>query len=280
VGRKQMAVQRICRVGTRAGIAAVLTFCGLARAQQPPAAPEKPPNQAAPLPGESRQNAAAPCVEPAPMLSWDSYNGPLKKTVGVIGRRLDRKSVHPQRAKPGAGFCTFAVKEKFFLFVEDTFDPITFLAVGFSAGLDQAQDNDHKFGQGAQGYGKRFGANFVDRTSSEFFKDFAYPAIFKEDPRYYRLAQGSGGKRFLHAVEHVFVTRRENGRREFNFSEWMGTTSAVAVANLYHPGNKRGFQPAARRVGYSGAFDMGFDVLREFWPEIARKLKLPFRGQR
>jgi len=84
----------------------------------------------------------------------------------------------------------------------------------------------------------------------------------------------------LHAVEHVFVTRRENGRHEFNFSEWMGTTSAVSLANLYHPGNKRGFQPAARRVGYSVASDMGFDMLREFWPEIAHKLKLPFRGQR
>jgi len=25
---------------------------------------------------------------------------------------------------------------------------------------------------------------------------------------------------------------------------------------------------------------MGLDVLREFWPEIARKVKMPFRGLR
>jgi uncharacterized protein (UPF0297 family) len=62
----------------------------------------------------------------------------------------------------------------------------------------------------------------------------------------------------------------------FNFSEWMGTTSAVALSNVYHPGNERGFGPAARRVGYAIATDMGFDVLREFWPEIARKLRMPF----
>jgi hypothetical protein len=24
---------------------------------------------------------------------------------------------------------------------------------------------------------------------------------------------------------------------------------------------------------------MGFDVLREFWPDISRKFKLPFRGE-
>jgi hypothetical protein len=65
----------------------------------------------------------------------------------------------------------------------------------------------------------------------------------------------------------------------FNVSEWLGTTSAVVLSNTYHPGNQRGFTPAAQRVGYSILNDMGFDLLREFWPEIARKFKLPFRGQ-
>jgi uncharacterized protein (UPF0297 family) len=66
----------------------------------------------------------------------------------------------------------------------------------------------------------------------------------------------------------------------FNFSEWIGTSSAVALSNVYHPGNKRGFSSAAQQVGYSVLGDSGFDILREFWPEIARKLKLPYRGQR
>jgi hypothetical protein len=65
----------------------------------------------------------------------------------------------------------------------------------------------------------------------------------------------------------------------FNFSEWLGTISAVTLSNVYHPGNERGFAPAAQAIGLSIAEDMGFDVLREFWPEISRKFKLPFRGQ-
>jgi hypothetical protein len=65
----------------------------------------------------------------------------------------------------------------------------------------------------------------------------------------------------------------------FNFSEWLGTASAVALSNTYHPENERGFSPAAQRVGYSVLQDMGFDVLREFWPEISRKFRLPFRGE-
>jgi hypothetical protein len=63
----------------------------------------------------------------------------------------------------------------------------------------------------------------------------------------------------------------------FNFSEWLGTASAVGLNNFYHPGNERGFSPFARQTGYSVLEDVGWDVLREFWPEIARKLHVPFR---
>jgi len=63
-------------------------------------------------------------------------------------------------------------------------DPVTFLSAAFSAGMEQVSNRDPTFGQGAAGYGKRFAANFADQASSKFFKDFAYPSIFSEDPRY------------------------------------------------------------------------------------------------
>lgn len=85
--------------------------------------------------------------------------------------------------------------------------------------------------------------------------------------------------RFIHAMEHSVVARRENSTQMFNFTEWLGTMSAVVLSDIYHQDNKRGMGPAATRVGYSIGGDIGFDVLREFWPEIARKFRLPFRGQ-
>jgi hypothetical protein len=220
---------------------------------------------------------ATPCVEPPPTVNLRDYNGPLKKTVGLFARALERKTVHPLHYKPGVSLCSLDLKDKFFLFVRDSSDPVTFLASGFNAGLNQAENQDPSFGQGAGGYGKRFGASFADQASFRFFKDFAYASIFYEDPRYYRLIHGGGERRFLHAMKHAFVAQRDNGNRMFNFSEWLGTASAVALSNVYHPGNQRGFAPAARLVGYSILSDMGFDVLREFWPEISRKFKLPFR---
>ena len=217
------------------------------------------------------------CVQPPPMVRLEDYDGPLAKTLGLFTQQLERKSVHPLHYKPGVKLCSLELKDKFLLFVRGSYDPATGLGAAFNAGISQAENSDAPFGQGGAGYGKRFAASYADEVSSGFFKDFAYPTLFFEDPRYYRQGLGSAKARMLHAVEHAVVAHNDNGDRMFNFSEWLGTVSAVSLSNLYHPGNKRGFGPAAVGVGISVATDMGYDMLREFWPEIAHKFKLPFR---
>lgn len=270
------------RSRTLAGVSFLVALAVLAGgtvcAQEPPALPQQPP--AAPSQEEASKNVAAPCVQPAPMVRLEDYDGPLKKVVGTFARPLERKSVPLSRYRPGVKLCTLNLKDKFALFVHDSLDPVTFLSTGFNAGIDQAQNTDPSYGQGAEGYGRRFGAEFAGQASSRFFKDFAYPSIFSEDPRYYRLGSGPAGRRLFHAVEHVVVAQRDNTKRMFNFSEWLGTASTVVLSNTYHPDNRRGFAPAAEQVGYSMIPDVGFDVLREFWPEVSHLLKLPFRGER
>lgn len=262
----------------------VVALAGLlgavAWAQDMPApAPGSPPPATVPFREEAIANVAAPCVQPAPMVRLEDYNGPFQKVVGEFARPLERKTVHPRHYKPEAKLCTLKLKDKFILFVQDSFDPVTFLSTAFDAGLDQAQNTDNSYGQGAEGYGRRYGAEFAAGTSSRFFKDFAFPWIFSEDPRYYRLAHGTGKQRLLHAMEHAVVAHRDDGSRMFNFSEWLGTASTVVLSNTYHPDAQRGFAPAAERVGSSILQDIGFDVLREFWPDISKKFRLPFRGE-
>jgi hypothetical protein len=248
-----------------------------ARAQEPPASPQPPP--VAPLQEEVTANGATHCVQPPPMVRLEDYDGPLKKIIGTFARPLERKAVHPPHYRPDAKLCTLDLRDKFVLFVQDSFDPVTFLATGFNSGLDQAENADPSYGQGTIGYGKRFGANFAGQASARFFGDFAYPSIFSEDPRYYRMAHGNSGRRLLHALEHAVVAHRDSGKQMFNFSLWLGTASTIVLSNTYHPDNRRGFAPVAESMSYSILQDMGFDVLREFWPEISRKFKLPFRGE-
>jgi len=228
---------------------------------------------------ETQLNVTAQCLEPPPIIHWEQYQGKFNKSVGVFARKLERKSVPQPHFKAGAVLCTLVVKDKFQLFLRNTVDPASFLSAGFNAGLDQAQHSDPSFGQGAAGYSKRFGANLAGLASGSFFGDFVYPTIFAEDPRYYRLAHGGSRRRLLHALGHAFMANREDGTHMVNASQWFSLTTVAVLSNTYHPDNRRGVTPAAQRVAYGAVQNIGFDVLREFWPEIARKFRLPFRGQ-
>lgn len=220
-----------------------------------------------------------PCVKPAPLFSADDYDGPFNKLVAYFSRKLEIKTVHAPRHRTGRKLCGLNPGDKFDLFWSNSFEPVTFIGAGFNAGIAQAANDDPSFGQGMSGYGLRYGAALADNLSSDFFHTFAFPALFRQDPRYYRRLEGSTEQRFGHAILHVFVARSDTGKRVFNFSEWLATVSSVALANTYHPGNSRGVGPAARRAGIGVGSDAGFDVLREFWPEIVHKMRLPFRNR-
>jgi len=230
-------------------------------------------------PEQAKSAPKEPCVQPAPLFSADDYEGPFSKTVAYFSRKLEIKTVHSPHRQDVRKLCGLNASAKFDLFLSNSFEPVSFVGAGFSAAIAQAQNSDAAFGQGAAGYGKRYGAALTDAVAGDFFHTFAFPALFRQDPRYYRRLEGTTRQRFGHAVGHAFVARSDSGKRMFNFSEWLGTVSAAALANTYHPGNKRGAGPLAQRSGISIASDMGFDVLREFWPEIVHKLKLPFRSR-
>jgi len=221
--------------------------------------------------------AATPCVEPAPLFSAADYEGPLNKAVTYFSRKLEIKTVHEPRSGKGHKLCSLSSADKFRLSFNNTVEPVTFVGAAFNAGLDQAQNNDPSFGQGMAGYGKHYAAALADSASEDFFHTFAFPVIFRQDPRYYRKFEGPISHRLGHALSHIFVARSDSGKPMLNFSEWLGTTASTALANTYHPGNRRGIGPAASRIAVSIGTDAGFDVLREFWPELVHTFRLPFR---
>ncbi len=218
-----------------------------------------------------------PCATPAQAFTVEDYTGPFNQLVGRFSQRVERSTVHVPQHRNALQPCALNAAGKFHLFLDQERDPLNFLGANIDAAQAQISHEDPSFGQGAGGYSKRYSAAVTDRASSDFFGVFLYPTFFHQDPRYYRQGQGSVKSRLGHALSHRWVTRSDSGRRMFNFSEWSGTISSKAISNLYHPGNARGFGPTASRVGCSVGGDMAWDVVREFWPEIARKLKLPFR---
>lgn len=161
--------------------------------------------------------------------------------------------------------------EKFHLFLKSSIDPFNFVAVGIQAGIGQASDEFPEYGQGAAGYGKRYGAALADSVSSNFF-GFFFDVLLKEDPRYFRLGEGTVKHRIGYSLAQEFVCRKDRGGRTFNFSNVLGAISAGGVSNAYYPPSDRGFGLTLSRAGISLLYGSAGGLLNEFWPDIRKKL--------
>src|ERR1700675_2335744 len=111
---------------------------------------------------------------------------------------------------------------KFKLVARGIYDPMEFVLVGFVAGLGQASDSDPSYGQGAQGYAKRYGTAYGDNAIENFMAYAVFPSILHQDPRFYQLGHGGFRKRMVHAVSRVVITRSDSGQTQFNYSELLG----------------------------------------------------------
>jgi hypothetical protein len=162
--------------------------------------------------------------------------------------------------------------EKFHLWVKSSFDPFEYAAAGFQAGISQAENEFPGYGQGAAGYGKRYGASLADQVSSNFFANFAYPALLKEDPRYFRLGQGSIKHRIIYSLEQEFVCHTDKGGRDFNWSNVLGAFTSGTLSNAYYPSTDRGVGLTFSRSAISLAYGSAGGLIDEFWVDISHKL--------
>jgi hypothetical protein len=146
-------------------------------------------------------------------------------------------------------------KQKFSMQLRDIIDPTTFIGVSIGAGIQQTRNSFPGFGQGAAGYGKRWGALFANGRAGDFFSRAVFPSMFHQDPRYfYEGSAGSTWSRTKHAVGYAFVARSDGGHVMPNYSLFLGNLCSGALSNLYYPDSSRGagliFENAA--LGFSG----------------------------
>lgn len=167
-------------------------------------------------------------------------------------------------------------KQKIKLAWRSNLDPLTIAGVGFVAGIEQAQDAFSGYGQGAAGYGKRFGASYADIAISTFLGSAVLPAVFKQDPRYFYQGTGSGRSRLWHAVKSSFMCRSDSKHWVPNYSNIGGALATGGISNLYYPKSDRGvaltFETAFLRIGESA----GANIFQEF---VLRKLTPSARRQ-
>jgi hypothetical protein len=124
--------------------------------------------------------------------------------------------------------------------------------------------------QGAAGYGKYYGAAFADFTIGDYMTEAIFPSLLRQDPRYFRKGIGSGWSRLGYAMGQIFWTHTDSGGTQFNFSEVIGNSTAVAISNAYYSDNRTA-SDAIARLGTQLGVDMASNILKEFWPDITRK---------
>ncbi len=131
-------------------------------------------------------------------------------------------------------------KLKFRLAWRTMIDPVTFVLTGIDAGAQQAQNDFSGYGQGAEGYAKRFGASYADNALSTFIGGAILPTLLKQDPRYFYKGTGSTGSRILYAIANAVICKGDNQRWQPNYSAILGGLAAGGISNLYYPPKDRG----------------------------------------
>ena len=260
--------------------ASVVLISLLGAAQEtPPAASQQAPSQASP----SQPSSAPPQKEGTEQKPSGQAEGPPNApstTKNEQEKEIEKKeqSYRVMGVVPMFGTTDrqdappLTPKQKFHLFAKSAFDPVIFVLIGAQAGISQAQDSFHEYGQGAEGYAKRYGAAFADSVSANFFANFFYPTLLKQDPRYFRLGEGSTKHRTFYAVKQMVVAHTDSGGRAFTFSNVLGALTAGSISNAYYPDSDRGFGLTMSRAGIALLYGTAGSIFSEFWPDIQRKL--------
>jgi hypothetical protein len=160
--------------------------------------------------------------------------------------------------------------QKFQLFFKSASDPWPFLLASVLAGISQAENGLPEYGQGVQGYAKRFGASYGDYFIGNFLGNAVFASVMREDPRYYQRGHGTYLRRVLWAASGTVWCKRDNGTWGPNYANVIGNLSGAAIANVYYPQSERtvgatigrGFSVTAQGI-------IGSEVI-EFWPDIVR----------
>jgi hypothetical protein len=158
-----------------------------------------------------------------------------------------------------------STKQKFKLAARTVVDPFTLVVVAGTAGVQQAQNHFNGYGQGTEGYAKRFGAGYADTVSGTFIAGAILPSLLKQDPRYFYKGTGSVSSRFLYAIATSVICKGDNGRWQPGYSNILGSLAAGGISNLYYPANDRDgaeltFENAGVGIGASAVSN----VLQEF----------------
>jgi len=273
-------------------VVSVLSWCQ----ETPPPSSPQPSSQSAPRAQDNDAPKRQPGSEGLTVPGSSSAQG---KVEGTSKDRLFYALPNFLTLENGGQVPPLTTGQKFKVVAQGSFDYVQYPWYGFLAGISQAENSEPGFGQGAKGYGKRFASAFADGTIENFMTGAILPSLLHQDPRFFQSGKGGFTQRTGYAVSRIFVTRTDSGHQQFNYSEVVGSALSAAIStSAYHP---RAFitkrydpttgmltyvhNPSDRTLSNTASVwgtQLGYDtitiVVKEFWPDIHRKLSHKHKG--
>lgn len=195
-------------------------------------------------------------------------NNPLQSGMSF----LQRKSVFFPNLATNSG--PLSPWQKFKLAANNSVSLATFGAALTGAAYGQAIDSPAGYGQGGEGYAKRFGAGMARSASANLFGTFLIASVLHEDPRFYVRKHYSFKQSVKYAAVRIVVTRSDSGERVVNFADILGPLAGEALADTYYPEGNRGVSSTFTRYGADLGWKFGGHLMRQYWPRINRKLRV------
>jgi len=218
-----------------------------------------------PLAAQQTDGAADPVVEPAtpPPASPNEGKLPNERVLGVLPNY--------RTADANLPFQPLTARRKLYIAFKDSTDwPLVPIGAIF-AGIYHWENQNPSFGQGMAGYAKRFATAYADQVIGNFMTEGIAPAVFHQDPRYFRIGHGSIHSRLWYAATRIFVCKSDKGISQFNFAEVVGNSIGAGVGNAYYPDGRK-LSDNLQHLLIPLSTDSAAQIGKEFWPDIKRKL--------
>jgi hypothetical protein len=235
--------------------------------QQTAPAPATPAQNPAPAP--AAQSSASPQPSSADKGQHETAEEQMKEqeTQRVLGIVPNFNTTYRNNA------VSLTAGQKMRLAFRTSIDPFTFAGAFMVAGYGEVVNNHPGFGWGAEGYFKRSGAAYLDSFNGTMIGNGLLPALLHQDPRYFRMGQGTITHRILYSAATSFICKHDNtGKWEPNYSNVLGNIASGAISNFYYPASKSGIGLTIANGMIQTAEGAIGAEFNEFWPDISRKL--------
>jgi hypothetical protein len=163
--------------------------------------------------------------------------------------------------------------EKFRTFVDEACSPLTFGAAGVNAGIMRESELGRLSSGRQASLTALYEGVLIQKESSAFFSKYLYPALLKQDPRYYPSSSRSFLGRVTYAASRVLITRNDSGKTTLNTSYFLGVLTSVAISTAYRPYWTRSTSATFKNLGSTIGSDAGINLLHEFGPGIRQMVK-------